>query len=212
MTKTINQLATELNNNVAPTRKNNMLNRQAYINVLPEDAQVYANEDGLVIYKYTSRQGYPALMAFSGRANKPAIHKAYLSEEDRKTAFGNIIENTRSSKIRKEEYKDRQTQTTTLEVGDILDSSWGYEQTNVDFYQVTAVVGKRTIKIRKISHEMVEDSMISHGMACDVVPVKDSFIGEEMTKVVTSGDHISFNSYRGASKWNGRPCYNSWYA
>lgn len=209
---TTQTLVNKLNSNVAPTRGRFTLTRQAYINALPEDAQVYANEDGLVIYKYTSRKGNLALMAFSGRANKPMIHKAYFNEEQRKQAFWNIIENTRSSKIRKEEGKERQTQATTLEVGDILDSSWGYEQTNVDFYQVTAVVGKRTIKIRKISHEMVEGSMISHGMACDVVPVKDSFIGEEITKVVTCGDHISFNSYRGASKWNGRPCYNSWYA
>ena len=44
-----------------------------------------------------------------------------------------------------------------LKVGDILYSSWGYDQTNIDFYQVTAV-GVHSVKIREIEQKVVGGS------------------------------------------------------
>ncbi|MBF5824150.1 hypothetical protein HQI67_00200 [Escherichia coli] len=38
----------------------------------------------------------------------------------------------------------------TVCVGDIFVSSWGYEQTNVNFYQVISVHGKKTVTVREI--------------------------------------------------------------
>ncbi len=38
----------------------------------------------------------------------------------------------------------------TISVGDIFVSSWGYEQTNVTFYQVLSVHGKKTVTVREI--------------------------------------------------------------
>ncbi|HCN5512602.1 TPA: hypothetical protein N6023_004603 [Escherichia coli] len=35
----------------------------------------------------------------------------------------------------------------TVSVGDIFVSSWGYEQTNVTFYQVLSVHGKKTVTV-----------------------------------------------------------------
>ncbi|UOF78924.1 hypothetical protein [Caudoviricetes sp.] len=204
-------LATKLNSNVSPTRGRFTLTRQAYINTLPSDAQVYANEDGVVIYKYTSRKGYLSLMAFIGRTNSPSLHKSYLSEEDCKKAFGNIIENVRNRSIRKNESKARQIQPSTLIVGDILVSSWGYEQTNVDFYQVTKIIGKRTVEIREIATSSEYVSGMST-MSDYAMPVKDSFISGPEKKVVTNGSTISFSSYRSAYKWDGRKQYRSWYA
>lgn len=207
----INTLANKLNSNVSPVRGRFTLTRQAYINSLPSDAQVYANEDGVVIYRYTSRKGYPSLMAFIGKTNSPSLHKSYLTEEAQKKSFGNIIENVRGRMIRKQESKVMQMQPTTLVVGDILVSSWGYEQTNVDFYQVTKIVGKRTVEIREIGHTSEYVSGMST-MSDYVMPVKDKFISEPEKKVVTNGSTISFNSYRSAYKWDGRKEYRSWYA
>ena len=38
----------------------------------------------------------------------------------------------------------------TVAVGDVFASSWGYEQTNVDFYQVVALHGRTMVTVRKI--------------------------------------------------------------
>ena len=35
----------------------------------------------------------------------------------------------------------------TVSVGDVFVSSWGYEQTNVNFYQVISVHGKKTVTV-----------------------------------------------------------------
>lgn len=53
-------------------------------------------------------------------------------------------------------------------VGDILYDSWGYEQTNVDFYQVIGV-GKKTIEIQEISGKMVETTGYDYGRTTPVV-------------------------------------------
>lgn len=42
-----------------------------------------------------------------------------------------------------------------VRVGDIFYVSWGYEQTNVDFYQVVALKGKKTAVVREIAGEYV---------------------------------------------------------
>ena len=76
-------------------------------------------------------------------------------------------------------------------VGDILEASWGYDQTNVDYYQVVGVKGKM-VKIREIGAKTVEGSMYSHGMADMVTPAKDRFIkdSEVMRKIVRDdGNH-----------------------
>jgi hypothetical protein len=51
-----------------------------------------------------------------------------------------------------------------LEVGTLLKSVWGYDQTNVDYYVVTAKNGSTMNTIRAIEAEMFYDS--SH---CDMV-------------------------------------------
>lgn len=59
-------------------------------------------------------------------------------------------------------------------VGDILHHSWGYEQTNCDFYQVVHV-GARSVALMKIDSATVPGS--NSGGMCDMrMPVKDSFI------------------------------------
>lgn len=108
-------------------------------------------------------------------------------------------------------------------VGDIVVNTWGFEQTNVEFYQVTEVKAK-TIVVRSVAQSIVKGSMMSHGMACDVVPVKDGFFAEDdylhevyalRVKAGHKGEgHCLSNpeSYYYFHKWDGRAEYKSWYA
>lgn len=68
-------------------------------------------------------------------------------------------------------------------VGDILYSSWGYDQTNIDFYQVVKVTEK-TITVKEISYKSEYDSSMSGYK----VPVKNAFIDgiEYSRKVITT--------------------------
>lgn len=99
------------------------------------------------------------------------------------------------------------------QIGDIVYNSWGYEQTNVSFYQVVRMT-KRSIVVKQITQSQVEGSMEKHGMACDVIPEKDSFIidGKEyMLRVKKDGILSQPNTVYYFKKWDGRPQYKSWY-
>ena len=48
-----------------------------------------------------------------------------------------------------------------VKVGDIFSASWGYEQTNVDFFQVVALVGESSVRVREVCPEILESSPVS---------------------------------------------------
>lgn len=102
-----------------------------------------------------------------------------------------------------------------LKVGDIYYSSWGYEQTNIDFYQIIEVKGQYATFV-EINSAVVENSYYSHGMACNVVPVVDSFNGEVIKKKMRFANggascNISTCQYLSLYTAGEKGLYKSWY-
>lgn len=85
----------------------------------------------------------------------------------------------------------KQTQQTLLAVGDILVASWGYDQTNYDYYQVTRLVGKNSVEIRELCQSTESTSWGED--AC--VPVKNKFIGEPMIKRVNEKGSVKVRAW-----------------
>jgi len=104
---------------------------------------------------------------------------------------------------------ERKDAVANVKEGDIYVASWGYEQTNVDAYQVVAKKGA-TVTLREIALFTVEGS---EGFMSDrVVPIKDRFIGGEFKKRVT-GKYINVDDVRMACPAEeGNEFYRSWYA
>lgn len=101
-----------------------------------------------------------------------------------------------------------------FKVGDILVSSWGYEQTNVQWYQVVGVTAK-SVKIREIKGRVQETAFMSG----ESVPIPDAFIdnlwfGEQKTARINSFGRVNITSdgHITAKKWDGYPKHVSWYA
>ena len=67
--------------------------------------------------------------------------------------------------------------------GTVLYSSWGYEQTNIDYYLVTKCNGQK-VELTPIGQNVVEGSY-GHD-SCRVTPNVDKIIGEPFNKIVTS--------------------------
>lgn len=44
-----------------------------------------------------------------------------------------------------------------VKVGDMFSASWGYEQTNVDFFQVIALVGDKSVRVREVYPKMIAE-------------------------------------------------------
>lgn len=88
----------------------------------------------------------------------------------------------------------------SVAVNDVFVSSWGYEQTNVNFYQVMAVRGKKTVILREIRAEVVN---YEHSMVGNKKPVLNDFVGEAITRRISDrGGELAvrIEDYEQASK------------
>ena len=89
----------------------------------------------------------------------------------------------------------------------ILTSSWGYEQTNVDFYLVVDVKGQ-TVTLQQIGLKTIEHEL--NGMSGKVLPDTSKKIGHPFRKRVTPYG-VKFE-YATARPFDGAAKYCSWYA
>ena len=144
--------------------------------------------------------------------NAKVFWELYRKQEDRDNRYQEFKKSWTSRmeyfENKKQEKKSFQN---PAKVGDILYSSWGYDQTNIDFYQVVKVSGK-TIKIREIKGRQTESTGFMTG---EVVAVPDSFVGNELKKIVkpaSDGYAVTITSYADAWKWDGSPKSYSSYA
>lgn len=87
----------------------------------------------------------------------------------------------------------------------IFVSSWGYEQTNVSFYQVVSVKGSK-VTLKKITQDRQYDNSDSGS----TFAVKDKFIGDPFTlRIGRYG--LRIDSVQSLRFWDGKPVYWSSY-
>jgi len=160
------------------------------------------------------------------------VHKTIFfyrfdNEIKREVYLQNYLDGLYRTKQAKEEKKAKNKQANSnlvasnyFKVGDIVLNTWGWEQTNVQFYKVMGVLPK-SIRVIEIGQQTVENSYQYNGMACDVLPDDTRTIGKEFIlrlKVSIWSDgkpttHICNPArYYYFHKWDGRPQYKSWYA
>ena len=128
---------------------------------------------------------YKFLTAGKNKGQYKLIQGYYFNDETRREVWvKEQIANIKGRIADTEKYKAAKKDAVsghTFKVGDCLYQSWGYEQTNIDFFQVVEVLPK-SVKIRPISQIMVKDS---GGFMCEnVMPDKSNFIGETVTRPI----------------------------
>lgn len=109
----------------------------------------------------------------------------YFTNETRREAWVkeqvNNIKNRIEDRIKSNTAKKDAISQHTFKVGDCLYQSWGYDQTNIDFFEVVEVLPK-SVKIRPISQIMVKGS---GGFMCEnVMPDKGNYTGESVIRPV----------------------------
>src|SRR5690349_3099835 len=90
-------------------------------------------------------------------------------------------------------------------VGDILYSSWGYDQTNGDFYQMVEVK-TRAVVIKPIVKRRLEQN--AGFMSAYVLPIKDAFVkdAKPMLRLPEPSDNsycLKIDDYEHAWLWDG---------
>ncbi len=195
------------------TQKQKDDNRNAQVDLLKEkyNAKVQRVYD-IIIVSYESQIGNeikPLMKVWKEKAAHTFANHYYMSEagrEEAKAVYVGAAERRTANKAERKREKDQFKH--DLKVGDILYSSWGYDQTNIDFYQVIKTTGK-SVLIQEIKSDMIDTTGYDSGK---VVPVKDSFVEKEkaMMKRVQKGNYIRIASFALASPWDGQPCHCSW--
>lgn len=128
--------------------------------------------------------------------------------------------NTKKCWYRKLEYTERTKETKQtkqnylgVKVGDIFHYSWGYEQTNANYFQVVALKGTKQVIIREIAYTITETTGFDSYKvtACkDVFLEKSQFIEDnekgavKQVKGLKNGTiYINIESYGFCSLWDG---------
>ena len=85
------------------------------------------------------------------------IWYGYSTEEEAKAAIeGKTASAAKAEpKATKKAEKPQAVNKFGVQVGDIFHSSWGYEQTNNDFFQVVELVGSSSVRVREVCPELV---------------------------------------------------------
>lgn len=178
---------------------------------IPDNAELREYPAAAVIaYCYQGQNG-PVLKAFKGRQTNPAIYLWFANIERRDEHLRDYIE----SETRLEaEKRARREIGHGLFVGDIVYSSWGYEQTNVEFYQVIRVPSSRSAVVRELEQTVNGNGALS--MSGTTTPKPNQFTpGSKDNLHRNCGLHTlsggkSFRSY--LYKWDGKPMRFSSYA
>lgn len=96
-----------------------------------------------VAYVYTTALGKAGAAIFFGKQAKPVSHFTYRDEARRDEAVAQAFASRQASqKFKAERQEEKKNFVHDYKVGDIFYTSWGYDQTNVDFFEVTKVSGK----------------------------------------------------------------------
>ena len=166
------------------------------------DAVAYVNdwEDGT---KYTA-------MVFAGKRSKYDKYYGFKTAERRDEYVKQYFEDIAASYESKKKYAEKKKAMAAenqdkYEVGEILYSSWGYDQTNIDFYQIVKKT-KSMVVIHQIGKEYLDTKYESEDL---VMPVKDYFIGDGEMKKKVGPYGVTLNTYATASLWDGKPKYQT---
>lgn len=159
--------------------------RGYFVNQKTVTGAYWFEDVGAVVYIGEFGSGFFTVTAFSGKRTKPDfnyyVKSAEEVEADIQTFYKRLC---RSQAAKIEQRKQNRPTNADVQIGDIFESSWGYEQTNVNYYQVVGYRGKSMVLVREIAANRKETGYFSG--VC--TPAENCFISDEiLIRRVTNG-------------------------
>lgn len=181
--------------------------------------QIAANEKvlkcGLKVNLYINQKNQLCMSIRKRKAKNFLAHYSYSSNALRLKSLKQYIKS--EIKWNKEKIKRRQARKVkpekleTIKGGDIFVYSWGYEQTNVQFFQVVDRKGC-FVWVREVYCLSVAATSLDSDR---VVASKNNFIPDEpilRKKICFTGDtaYLNLSSFGWCCKWEGKEMHRSW--
>ena len=174
---------------------------------------------------------YELLIAKATRINsksrfpKPEFHYRFRTQEGMTEVVEQWIRNKEERIKEKQEKKQKiaelkQNMQHGFNDGDIVYDSWGYEQTNIDFYQVLKA-DKKSLTLTKIGSSYAKNQPTGNSpMSAHVVPDPSHKIGKPFKKIIQVSICNNVPNFRISSKYGSfskyiagsQGIYESWYA
>lgn len=142
----------------------------------------------------------PVAICFSKRAKRPTWHYRFKNFGQFEKTINDTIDNRLAHQKTVAERRQKRFAPHSLAVGDYLYCSWGYDQTNIDFYKVTKLIGKNKIEVVSCKNKIIDS-----GCQSDYVVPSDEIKGSEHNYIVNSQyNSIRVYSFASAYKWDGQ--------
>ncbi len=139
------------------------------------------------------------VQAFAARRQRPDFHLRFRAPDRAEKYVADWFAGIQTKAQKKQATRDALAVTPNpLSVGDVLCASWGYDQTNIDYYQVVGLYGKRGVVLREIASQHCGGG--SDTMTGRCIPVPDQFIGAELRRMVAAAGGVKIASYAWAVK------------
>lgn len=170
---------------------------------VPEGYVLLAQDEALGIEVFGDPERNVA-RGFSGRRNRADFAYRFNNAE-RMNAYiaeyvaGIVAQRDRVAQRRAERVAANRN--AAVNVGDIFQAMWGYDQTNIDYYQVVAVSGQM-MQVREISQMREGNGYADQGVCA---PAPNRFVGEaRRVRIQASGESVYFrvNSFSSAYRIN----------
>jgi hypothetical protein len=143
---------------------------------LPKTARKVAHKHSDAVgYVWQDNAGRPCAAMFYGRQHKPIWRFRFSNDAQREAKVTEAFENRKAHEDRiKANKAETQAWRHGFEPGDIFKSSWGYDQTNVDYYEVISTTEKM-LTVRQIRKASSDEEGF---MTARCVPSPGDYIGE----------------------------------
>ena len=157
-----------------------------------------------VAYLYsreTPKGSRPCAVVFFGKQSDPVQRYQYRSEAEREASVKRCFENRRDHDKRKAERRaEDKAFVHDAQIGDIYRTSWGYDQTNVEFFEIVEIKGKFAV-LREIG--CATDPSTLGGPQERIVPQSGLYHGEPIRRLIQKHG-IKIDECRTAWKWGSR--------
>lgn len=171
---------------------------------IPNGARKIETPADLPVEVYAlERDGYFQAIAWRGKSTTPAFFYRFPTSEKRDAYVSKWVSDEAESHRVRSEFKakraaEKKAFRHDFKVGEVLHSSWGYEQTNVEFYEIVAISEKQ-VSFREVAQRRERTGHDSG--RC--YPIKGEYLNDKVyTRTVKAGYNggrgsVAFAEYQG---------------
>jgi hypothetical protein len=191
---------------------------------IPKNSTPIEHPQGLGIAYFYTFEGVSGtrygVVAYGGKRTSADFHYSFKTIGAANDKIESWFDSLRQHVELVKKYRAQRYEGHDFKIGDVITNSWGYDQTNVDFYRIVKA-SAHFVWLQPIAGAMREDDGAGPMSGycrpdADVSnpdPSKWGFrdLTEPVEKHAASKGRVSMK-YGSGSKWDGRPLYTSWYA